>query len=310
MERPTPARNLSRYASSHCVNEPCTLLNNRNAPSQCADPGCEESFSKHHQLRTHTCTLHAPAGTKPYACTHPGCPKSFSTNQKLTTHVKVHEGEIARSLRHTTPPTDPRTPLWTADKRYACVHPACLPGSTPAPAYFATWTALQHHVRTAHPPACPHASCDGRTFTQQKGLRAHLRLHEQRAAGDAIERGVADARAGDEEEPERPQKRRRGGEFGRDWRCDAVGCDKDFKSVGDNRSVTHALHRSPHAARFVRKGPWPRTTTLAIWDAGTTFVRGQAASTRSATSIFSSATWPRCILPAAALNPRKEPLRR
>ena len=28
-----------------------------------------------------------------------------------------------------------------------------------------------------------------------------------------------------------PKKRRRGGELGRDWVCEAEGCGKDFKSV-------------------------------------------------------------------------------
>lgn len=28
-----------------------------------------------------------------------------------------------------------------------------------------------------------------------------------------------------------PWKRRRGGEIGRDWKCDVDDCDKDFKSV-------------------------------------------------------------------------------
>ena len=29
----------------------------------------------------------------------------------------------------------------------------------------------------------------------------------------------------------RPKKRRRGGEMGRDWKCEIEGCGKDFKSV-------------------------------------------------------------------------------
>lgn len=47
---------------------------------------------KHHQLREHLCTAHAPPGTKPYMCEHSGCTKSFSTNQKLRTHMKIHDG--------------------------------------------------------------------------------------------------------------------------------------------------------------------------------------------------------------------------
>lgn len=42
---------------------------------------------------------------------------------------------------------------------------------------------------------------------------------------DADEDGEGD---GDDE---RPTKRRRGGEVGRDWKCEEEGCIKDFKSV-------------------------------------------------------------------------------
>lgn len=56
-------------------------------------PDCDEAFAKHHQLRSHLCTAHAPPGTKPYQCSHEGCTKSFSTNQHLRTHLRVHNGK-------------------------------------------------------------------------------------------------------------------------------------------------------------------------------------------------------------------------
>lgn len=114
------------------------------------------------------------------------------------------------------------------DKRYTCVHKSCLPAEGVDPVFYSTWSALQHHTRTAHPPTCPHPSCNGKTFTQQKGLRAHLKIHAQREQ----EGDMDDAVAGSESEgEERPRKRRRGGEVGRDWICDVDGCGKDFKSV-------------------------------------------------------------------------------
>lgn len=61
-------------------------------PLQCTEDSCDEAFAKHHQLRAHICTSHAPPGTKPYRCDHGGCTRSFSTNQKLRTHSKVHDG--------------------------------------------------------------------------------------------------------------------------------------------------------------------------------------------------------------------------
>jgi general transcription factor IIIA len=96
--------------------------------------------------------------------------------------------------------------------------------------YFPTWSALQHHIRTVHPPTCTHSSCQGRTFTSQKGLRAHHKLHEERELEKELAAGMA-AEDDDMDSMEPPLKRRRGGEIGRDWKCDVDGCDKDFKSV-------------------------------------------------------------------------------
>lgn len=38
---------------------------------------------------------------------------------------------------------------------------------------------------------------------------------------------------------DRPRKKRRGGEMGRDWKCDIEGCEKDFKSVSAARSYSN-----------------------------------------------------------------------
>jgi general transcription factor IIIA len=60
-------------------------------------------------------------------------------------------------------------------------------------------------------------------------------VHQQREVEDALE---AAARGSDDEEElservgnNRANKRRRGGEFGRDWVCNEQGCEKAFKSV-------------------------------------------------------------------------------
>ncbi|KAH9898532.1 hypothetical protein C8Q73DRAFT_727296 [Cubamyces lactineus] len=204
-----------------------TELHKGEKPFKCSEAGCSAAFVKHHQLREHICTVHSPPGTKPYRCEHPGCTKSFATNQKLTAHSKTHEA-----------------------KRYTCVHKSCLPEEGTEPVYYPTWSALQHHMRTAHPPTCPHPSCNGRTFSQQKNLRAHLKVHAQRdQEGD-----MDDAMVGsDTESAERPRKRRRGGEVGRDWVCDVDGCGKDFKSkkaLTTHHNIAHLGRRDfvcPHA---------------------------------------------------------------
>ncbi|RDB25312.1 Transcription factor IIIA [Hypsizygus marmoreus] len=200
-----------------------TDWHNGSKPFQCSKPGCDESFSKNHQLRAHECSAHAAPGTKPYRCEHEGCTKSFNTNQHLHTHSKVHD-----------------------EHRYTCVHLACLAESGKTSTYYPTWTALQHHIRTAHPPQCSHPSCNGRTFSSQKGLRAHQKLHEQRELEQDMGIGIVSDGEDDDDGP--PRKRRRGGEIGRDWKCDVDGCDKDFKSkkaLATHANVTH-LGRRDH----------------------------------------------------------------
>jgi len=195
-------------------------------PFKCTEDACDATFLKHHQLREHMCSVHAPPGTKPYRCPQPGCDRSFSTNQHLRTHSRTHD-----------------------DKRYTCVNPTCLTAQDLSPVCYPTWTALQHHVRTAHPPMCPHPRCKGKTFTAQQGLRAHLKLHEQ----CEIEEGLDDAASDtDSAASEPPTKKRRGGEIGRDWLCDVEGCSKAFKSkkaLVTHRKVNHEDRRDhvcPH----------------------------------------------------------------
>ncbi|KAG6889107.1 hypothetical protein C0995_003676 [Termitomyces sp. Mi166 len=57
---------------------------------------------------------------------------------------------------------------------------------------------------------------------------------------------VSDAEDADSTQP--PRKKRRGGEIGRDWKCDVDGCLKDFKSkkaLNTHTQVTH-LGRRDH----------------------------------------------------------------
>ena len=57
-------------------------------------------------------------------------------------------------------------------------------------------------------------------------MRAHQKLHEQREA-----EARAEAEADEENDCASPRKTRRGGEYGRDWKCETEGCTKAFKSV-------------------------------------------------------------------------------
>jgi hypothetical protein len=113
----------------------------------------------------------------------------------------------------------------TAGNRYACANDTCRStlAGTSSPLYFPNWTALQDHNREHHPPTCPHSECEGRIILSHKGLKGHLKVHEQRDIEDALERAVA--------EDDRPRKRWRGGEVGRDWACGVDDCVKTFKSA-------------------------------------------------------------------------------
>ena len=72
----------------------------------------------------------------------------------------------------------------------------------------------------------PYRECHAKPFSQQKGLKAHLKVHEGRAVDGRLDAGE------DTVNDDKPVvKRRRGREHGRDWVCDFEGCTKDFKSV-------------------------------------------------------------------------------
>jgi hypothetical protein len=126
------------------------------------------------------------------------------------------------------------------DKRYTCVHIDCMGVANSTPTFFATWSALQSHIRIHHPPTCLYPSCNGRTFATQGNLRAHIKLHGEREAELQLEA----TQHLDENGGEPLKKKRRGGEQGRDWRCDALGCDKDFKSVRVTMVIILLLLRS------------------------------------------------------------------
>jgi general transcription factor IIIA len=58
-----------------------------------------------------------------------------------------------------------------------------------------------------------------------------MKLHEQREVDKALGGNLVNKDDQDEEVRIKPFKRRRGGEIGRDWKCDVEGCERDFKSV-------------------------------------------------------------------------------
>ena len=115
-------------------------------------------------------------------------------------------------------------------------------------------------MRAAHPPTCPYPECRGKTFGQQKGLKAHLKIHEGRDLDGRLD-GGEDAASGGEP----ATKKKRGGDHGRDWACDFEGCTKDFKSVFPSSGFwTHWLTYEFNRKRRLRRITTSRTSANAI----------------------------------------------
>jgi hypothetical protein len=107
--------------------------------------------------------------------------------------------------------------------RYVCVTECCITD----PKYFQTWSLLQAHIRTVHPPTCPNPGCEDKTFASQKNFKAHLKVHEERDIQESLEDAMDYDKSHDETEG--PSKRTI--EVGRDWKCEWDSCEKAFKSV-------------------------------------------------------------------------------
>ncbi|RXK35101.1 hypothetical protein M231_07653 [Tremella mesenterica] len=166
---------------------------------------CTQTFNKAHHLREHS-LCHLPPGTKPFQCTQNGCGASFSMKAHLKAHEKTHDGEFKDSLYYLShrPQFSPKLPssshpefretggvcyihteigpAWRVMKeelilqatRYTCSHPSHVIFPS-----FPTWSSLQSHLHSAHPPTCPYDQCGGRIFKNPQRLRDHLKVHEQ-----------------------------------------------------------------------------------------------------------------------------------
>lgn len=160
--------------------------------------------------------------------------------------------------------------VFLAASRYICSdssHPHPRPT-------FRTWTDLQKHLKSDHPPTCPYPSCNKRQFPRRSNLKDHLRIHEERgdvlrSRGDAGGDGevFVEDKEGDDDLVEievRSRKRRRvlsegqgmhmtgGGSpmkrlrrasslgivIAKEWECDEKDCSKAFKTVSQIRLIS------------------------------------------------------------------------
>ncbi|SCZ87852.1 BZ3500_MvSof-1268-A1-R1_Chr2-3g05320 [Microbotryum saponariae] len=140
---------------------------------------CDESFRKHHLLRTHIAEVHSTPGTFPFICDAEGCDKSFKQKTHLTAHRKTHDRESFALVRS---PCSQGNELIIGTtrlaSRYLCIHRDCS-SLRLSQRQHATWSALQKHTKTVHPPRCHYPECDNKTFTTNRGLRNHIAtIHE------------------------------------------------------------------------------------------------------------------------------------
>ncbi|KAI9877195.1 MAG: Strongly-conserved Zn-finger binding protein (TFIIIA) [Pleopsidium flavum] len=121
-------------------------------------PPCNETFRKHSTLQKHITSVHL--NQKPYPCTQTDpatgkqCAHGFETAGKL----RAHEGRIHGGAR-----------FWCSE----CTIVAGTQDSPDQELGFPTYTLLQEHIRTAHPPTC--GECSQRCSTQRE-LKLHIEI--------------------------------------------------------------------------------------------------------------------------------------
>lgn len=69
-------------------NKKTSRSNNKNTVTKCPYEGCQRTFQRTHNLRTH---MRIHIHPKPYNCSH--CERSFSRRHDLERHVRVHTGD-------------------------------------------------------------------------------------------------------------------------------------------------------------------------------------------------------------------------
>ncbi|KKK22645.1 C2H2 transcription factor (TFIIIA) [Aspergillus rambellii] len=123
-------------------------------------PPCSETFRKHSTLQKHVISVHL--NQKPFPCPHndPRTGERCSMAFETAGHLRAHESRI-----HT-------------EKRFSCTEcsqRAAHDGqSFEADAVtFPTYSLLQAHIRTAHPPQCSNCSM---TCSTARELRRHLEV--------------------------------------------------------------------------------------------------------------------------------------
>ncbi|KAK0856954.1 hypothetical protein LTS02_010398 [Friedmanniomyces endolithicus] len=193
----TTATRLRRHVAAHEAKEETT----------CSYPGCGKVFRKQDTLQRHIKTDHLRE--KPFRCEHVDvdgegtaveCSQAFAKSDGLKNHVaREHSGmryfcEICTAQNdhvtygsavngeHTFDMSmDPLTledPMIHTEPTLEGTLPDTEMHSPPAPTYrvgFATYSDLQLHLRTLHPPTCTFPDC-GKICESNRALKAHQEI--------------------------------------------------------------------------------------------------------------------------------------
>lgn len=217
-------------------------------PHKCLITGCDKSYSRKDNLRTHELSVHAKEEWE-HECDFSGCERKFPTKNKLKRHRNLHDrpmpyncdicDQAFRKKRqlatHRTEHTgrlpypcpeegcekDFRTP--SALRKHILAHCwgeesyVCLEGTCAGRVSFAKFSQLQKHIKAAHPMSPRECEECGRKFRTASGLNKHKRTHEALAADR------------------------------KHFQCDFAGCVAAFTSKSNLGTHVRSKHTQPNA---------------------------------------------------------------
>ncbi|KAL4913916.1 hypothetical protein BDW62DRAFT_155519 [Aspergillus aurantiobrunneus] len=123
-------------------------------------PPCNETFRKHSTLQKHVLSVHLKR--KPFQCSHndPETGEKCSMAFESAGHLRSHESRVHTEKRFSCAECSQRAERGAQSSMYP-------------PVTFPTYSLLQAHIRTAHPPRCPNCSV---TCSTVRELRRHLEV--------------------------------------------------------------------------------------------------------------------------------------
>ncbi|KAK4547213.1 hypothetical protein LTR36_001435 [Oleoguttula mirabilis] len=198
----TTATRLRRHTAAHEAKE----------ETRCLEPGCGKVFRKQETLQRHIKQDHLHE--KAFQCTHvemdsEGQPHQCQHAFARAVQLKGHEEREHSGLRYFCDLCSPSQPQQPDDDDDDMEELEAL-AVTSERVGFQTYTDLQAHIRTAHPPTC--ADC-GKQCESNRALKAHIDIEHSALS-------------------ERQQK----------FKCTWPGCDRGFTKAGNLKVHMQNVH--------------------------------------------------------------------